>query len=389
MPLPPPSRNSTPDTNDSHPYVIKMEVKLSKMRQIMNSMFDLADTNLVLTDAKSGVNDFSLSHQFADKLDSLSKEVVNMGNILSEKASDVRDKVQNAQDRKRKLQDIQEICEVTDPGKKTKIMVTRSRYQPGPFDKTPTIKREVDSSDDENVNDDGTVSREIGIIYLGDGDGHFLFSKTNENDPEAHSFKCRICESIFRDRNELRNHVTHHKMEYYTCMLCNKVFRSVRSFDAHYQGHSVRHACTVCKQSFDRKSTLTNHITVHSTDKMCCSFPGCDRTFKHRGNLLEHVKWGHRDTKDVACTHCSKMFQTPSSMRAHRVLKHGYVEEITPGHPLAGTKQRKNPKPKPTESTSSSDANVKPKHFHRKNPKRGPTRNSSAADDSTKEKDQK
>ena len=116
-----------------------------------------------------------------------------------------------------------------------------------------------------------------------------------------------------------------------------QVFRTVRAFESHQKTHSVRHTCTVCKTTFELKSTLKNHMAVHSTDLYKCPHKGCTKELKHRGNFLEHVNWSHRNTKDVPCINCEKYFQTLSSMHAHRIHKHGYVPELVPGHPLAPT----------------------------------------------------
>ena len=77
MPLPPPSceKPKLPPEHDIHPYVIKLNMELEMMRHVMNNIFDMADSNLVLTDAKSGLNDFSMNYEFADKLDNLSKDI--------------------------------------------------------------------------------------------------------------------------------------------------------------------------------------------------------------------------------------------------------------------------------------------------------------------------
>ena len=81
-------------------------------------------------------------------------------------------------------------------------------------------------------------------------------------------------------------------------------------------------------------------MAVHSSDLYKCTHKGCTKQLKHHGNFLEHVNWSHRKTKDVPCTNCHKYLQTPSSMRAHRINKHGSVPELVPGHPLAPTFDR-------------------------------------------------
>ena len=103
MPLPPVkcNRPKIPGQSETHPYIIKMDIKLTKMQQIMNSIFEIADTNMIITDAKSGVNDYTMNHVFADRLDNISKEVIGLSKCLTEKAAAIRTHVDRALDDKR------------------------------------------------------------------------------------------------------------------------------------------------------------------------------------------------------------------------------------------------------------------------------------------------
>ena len=102
MPLPPVTRTRSKlaEHSEIHPYVIKLELKIRMMQQIMNRIFEIADSNLIITDAKSGLNDYSMNHDFADKLDKLSKEVHGLSVRLTEKAAVIREKVDHAVDQK-------------------------------------------------------------------------------------------------------------------------------------------------------------------------------------------------------------------------------------------------------------------------------------------------
>ena len=139
---------------------------------------------------------------------------------------------------------------------------------------------------------------------------------------------------MYRDRNELRNHYTNHKLEFYQCLICDKIYQSVRAFEVHKESHDKHHICLVCQKSFKLKSTLTNHAQVHSEDHMHCSHPGCDKTYKHCQNQLEHIMWGHHDAKTCLCKICGKMFQTPTNMHTHRLRQHGPAPDLIPGYPL-------------------------------------------------------
>ena len=160
-------------------------------------------------------------------------------------------------------------------------------------------------------------------------------------------------------------------MEFYQCMKCLKVFWSVREtmsytcngilpIENHRATHSSSHTCQICGKFFILKTTLTNHLQIHSSDKMKCSHCSCTKTFNWHQNQLEHIQWAHCDSKDVPCTHCPKMFQTPMSMRRHRVNTHGTVpNKITPGYPdgrgnKSTTKNTTKPKSKQPVSAAAS-----------------------------------
>ena len=181
----------------------------------------------------------------------------------------------------------------------------------------------LDSSDDDQ--DQVPESGEI--------DGKFQFPKQNENPAECHNFSCEECCSIFRDENELRNHDSNHKIEFYRCMQCLKVYRSIRGFENHNKTHNFDYTCKVCQKTFMLKTSLTNHKQVHSTGLMHCTYENCTKAFKHRQNQVEHIQWGHRDKKECPCTVCGKLFQTPTVMRGHRIHQHGHVADLIPGHP--------------------------------------------------------
>ena len=102
MPLPPVecNRPKIPGQSETHPYIIKMDIKITKIQQIMNSIFEIADTNMIITDAKSGVNDYTMNHVFADRFDNISKEVIGLSKCLTEKAAAIRTCVDRALDDK-------------------------------------------------------------------------------------------------------------------------------------------------------------------------------------------------------------------------------------------------------------------------------------------------
>ena len=105
MPLPPlGKRKRTPtqltDRWDQHPYVIKLNTKLYKLSTLMNKIYEIADSNLILTDARTGLNDYSMNEAFAKKLDEVSKQVCSLSEQIHEKAEAIRSKIEKAVDTK-------------------------------------------------------------------------------------------------------------------------------------------------------------------------------------------------------------------------------------------------------------------------------------------------
>ena len=292
------------DGVEVHPYVIKIDLKLQQLDRLANKIFDIADCNLLLTNEKTGDATYDLNLQLADKLDKASTIVKGLATRIAEKATSIRDKVAKVIDEKTQSEDIH-LVGVMPPTKKIKTEV-------------------LSESDDEN-----TPPKDK-------RDAHFRYAKVNENDPEIHSYICNHCQSVHRDRNEMRNHMSQHHKEFYTCLQCKKIFRTIQSFEQHQQGHTVSHTCQVCGQFFRLKSSLKNHSQVHLDLKLPCSHANCSKTFKQRSSQLMHIQWDHKTTRDVKCTHCDKYYASPNKMRSHRYYKHGIISDITPGHPYFG-----------------------------------------------------
>ena len=297
MPVPPRKKRHRPasDFLQEHPYIIKLDIKMSKLNQQLLAIYDLADCDLILSDARTGLNDFHLNETFAKKLEDISKKLASLSKQVSDKAEAIRQKIDKAVENKAQLQDCVYVGEVLEYSKLCDVIKEWDK-RPQRFKASSEfrIKRELlDSSDDDDKQDEVAKKKKNseGNGFSGDPDGHFQYIKQNENDAAAHTFICDLCQNVFRDTNELRNHEAMHSMEFYRCMQCLKVFRSVRAFDNHCASHMASHTCQTCGKVFQLKTSLTNHMQIHSDHKMKCSVPGCKKTFRWRQNQLEHIQW--------------------------------------------------------------------------------------------------
>ena len=338
MPLPLAGKKKKAKRNHpsvQHPYSIKLDCKLSKLDTLLNQIYDLADGNLLVSNAETGLTDFSINEKFARKLEDTSKRVAGLANRLCEKATQIIEKCDEARDRKVNMQDIILVGEITE----YKLKCPETKKAPRKkFIPSQDFRIKVEwISDDSDDDTDATKPQE----FSGELDGHFAYPKQNENPAEIHSFICDHCEGVFRDRNELRNHYTNHRIEFFQCLVCDEIYRSVRSFETHKKSHDELHVCLVCRKGFKLKSSLTNHDQTHSGERMSCSKDGCEKSFKNRQNQIEHIRWGHRKNKECPCTICGKLFQTPTNMRSHRLRQHGKAHELIPGYPVTKRNEKR------------------------------------------------
>ena len=304
-----------------HPYILKFETHQEKLSVMLNKMFELAATDLLVCDHDSGLNDFDMNLQFADKLDNVGKLLVGLSKRRSDEATKIRDKVDQAKDRKANLQDvvcIGEVLKFEDKCEKAKCRTTRS----GKFITNEQLKIKKEpmavyvSSDSETEQDEA-----------GDMDTKFTYVRSNSY--TNNNYTCLECGKKTHDSQDLRNHTSNHKKELFRCMRCFTVCRSERSFYNHKLTHEKpSHMCPHpdCGMYFTLKTSYTNHLQKHSADWMRCDV--CGKTFQYRQSHIEHIKYRHRTSRTVPCPVCKKLFWTPTSMRSHHAKYHGLVSEM-------------------------------------------------------------
>ena len=309
-----------------HPYILKFDSRQEKILKMLNRLYELADNDLVICDRRTGLNDYTMNKKFADKLDNLAKFLLSMSTKCCQKATDLRNKISAAEDKKHQENEeifyIEEVLKATDKCDlvQNRKLLRSSRFKtdpdclppPPPPKRIPVLTISTDEEDEE--------------IYAGDADTKFMYPR--ENTIEQDRYKCTDCDKHFRDSQELRNHCAHHARELYRCLKCNTISRSERSFYNHKLTHSKSYNCPVedCGQFFRLKTSLTNHMQKHSEHRMHCS--RCGKEFQYRQSCVEHEKYRHRATRTVPCPICKKMFWTPTSMRSHRSKYHTLVSEM-------------------------------------------------------------
>ena len=81
MPLPPAGKKLKHNHPSlQHPYSVKLDTRLSKLNALLNNIYDVADGNLLVSNAETGLTDFSINEKFAKKLEEASKHVAGLAN---------------------------------------------------------------------------------------------------------------------------------------------------------------------------------------------------------------------------------------------------------------------------------------------------------------------
>lgn len=109
---------------------------------------------------------------------------------------------------------------------------------------------------------------------------------------------------------------------------CNEIFQSEHSLSSHvYTVHKVgAYTCEMCEKTFKTRATLANHIEwVHLNNGLAiCEL--CGKALKSAKGLEYHIKYMHTKQEDCICDVCGKMIPK-QKMRIHMYKQHIYKTE--------------------------------------------------------------
>ena len=297
-----------------HPYTLKLQTRKRKLRDIMLKIFNLADSDLIVCDAETGLNDYTKNLKFADELDDIAKHLIGLSQECTEKANMICDHIEQAKEDKRLIQDVVYLQEIMKPSEKDDFINERGKK---PVDWVHTHQFPVKCECPINVWDSSDEETEP-QNFSSDPDTRFKFTKENEFDEVKHiNHICEQCDKVLRDSHELRNHFSNHHREIYWCLKCPKdIFRTEASYLQHECTHTGElFTFPACSHTFNRKTTLINHAITHNKQHLRCN--KCGRLFKFRSSYLEHIRYRHLPNKSIECPVCHRMYWTPTAMRSH------------------------------------------------------------------------
>ncbi|CAL4063986.1 unnamed protein product [Meganyctiphanes norvegica] len=108
----------------------------------------------------------------------------------------------------------------------------------------------------------------------------------------------------------LVTHNSHIEDKPYKCSICNKVFSEKGNLKQHMKTHTGEkpHLCEQCSKRFTLRRDLIQHMRVHTGEKPY-SCNQCDKTFSQRSTLVGHLRT-HTGEKPYLCEQCGMSFST-------------------------------------------------------------------------------
>ena len=166
--------------------------------------------------------------------------------------------------------------------------------------------------------------------------------QTHAKDANRGKFMCRYCPASIASKQMLGKHIImkHEQWRKMPCPQCDKGFASVADVKRHVDtSHNKvkRFWCTgqcgkaSCNVGYYDKSELKTHVSQEKTHQ-CLQ---CEKAFKDKSNLTEHVKNVHLKLRRLVCDidNCRKSFGRLTDLKRHILSGHECIKQFQCQHP--------------------------------------------------------
>ena len=150
----------------------------------------------------------------------------------------------------------------------------------------------------------------------------FRKSHLDAHDKAKHAdkkYKCSLCPFTFSLKHHLTRHALVHEKEskktkkqdsvIFLCEACKDEFETKKDLEEHVQTHLL--VCKVCEKVFKTDALLRQHSHTETT----CN--ECGTIFSKKSALNTHISTVHKKVKKFNCIECSKCFGTKQSLQRH------------------------------------------------------------------------
>jgi general transcription factor IIIA len=147
------------------------------------------------------------------------------------------------------------------------------------------------------------------------------------HNPEIYPFKCNECSQGFHRKRQLQEHSYLHTGEpAYSCDKCERKFTTNYQLNKHKRWHRT-YDCK-CGETFNRWSLILAHKKLCPETAAKCNI--CDKTFKEKRNLKNHIESVHLDKKLVfKCSYpdCKRFYYYKKNLKYHILNFHEKINQ--------------------------------------------------------------
>jgi hypothetical protein len=152
---------------------------------------------------------------------------------------------------------------------------------------------------------------------------------------------CPVCAKEFQEAWKCKDHYNrkHCGFGKHQCDICEKTFQTLGNLESHMKSHTEEnlYGCAECNTKCTTPQALQSHIQIQHPKpkqgqraveavKIVCEHPGCDREFKAKKYMEEHMQVCPKNPNplQLKCSFCTKVFNQPKKLNLHMRKMHEY-----------------------------------------------------------------